>query len=179
MLRAIRTFLREHSGLAAVEFAMIAPIMLSIYFAITELSDGFTANMKMTGVASSAADLFAQKKTITNSDKNDIFAAVTSLMYPYPTTSQMTIRVSSVIDNGNGTVKVAWSDAQGTTARTVNSIVTIPTGLVTSGGGGSVIMAEVTYGYSSPAGKLIIGTYNMTDTFYSKPRQVSQIARTP
>jgi Flp pilus assembly protein TadG len=178
MLKAIREFLRERSGLAAVEFAMIAPIMLSIYFAITELCDGFTANMKVTGVASAAADLFAQKKIITNADKDDIFAAVTSLMYPYPASTAMTIKVSSLIDNGNGTVKVAWSDAQNTTARTVNSIVSIPNGLVTSGSGGSVIIAEVTYGYASPAGELIVGTLTMNDTFYSRPRQVAQITRT-
>lgn len=175
----VRRFAREHSGLAAIEFAMIAPVMLTIYFGVTELCDGFTANMKVTGVASAAADLYAQKKTITNSDKNDIFAAITSLMYPYPTSSAMTIKVSSLIDAGNGTVKVAWSDAQNTSPRTVNSIVSIPTGLVTSGGGGSVIYAEITYGYTSPAGKLIFGTLTMTDTFYSKPRQTAQITRTP
>lgn len=178
LIRFARRFRRANGGLAATEFAMIAPLMLTIYFGVTELCDGFTANMKVTGVASSAADLVAQKKIITNADRNEIFAALNSLMYPYPTTPNMTIRISSLVDQGNGTVRVAWSDAQNTTARTVNSTVTIPNGLVTSGAGGSVVLAEVTYGYASPAGKLIVGTYTMSDTFYSKPRQVAQIART-
>ncbi len=177
-MRFTRKFARAKGGLAATEFALIAPLMLTIYFGITELCDALTANMKATGVASTAADLFAQKKTITNSDKNDIFAAINSLMYPYPTNPAMKIVVSSLIDNGNGTVKVAWSDAQNTPARTVNSIVTIPTGLVTSGSGGSVIFAEITYNYSSPAGHLIYGALPMTDKFYEKPRQVAQVART-
>ena len=100
-------------------------------------------------------------------------------MYPYPTNPNMKIIVSSLIDVGNNQVKVAWSDAQNTTARTVNSIVSIPAGLVTSGGGGSVILAEVTYGYTSPAGHLIVGTLTMTDKFYERPRQTAQITRTP
>jgi Flp pilus assembly protein TadG len=179
LMRFARKFARAKSGLAATEFALIAPVMLTIYFGITELCDGLTANMKSTGVASATADLIAQKKIITDADKNDIFAAVNALMYPFPTNPSMKIVVSSLIDNGNGTVKVAWSDAQHTSARTVNSIVTIPSGLVTSGGGGSVILAEITYDYSSPAGHLIYGTMTMTDKFYEKPRQTAQITRTP
>ncbi len=175
----IRRFRNAREGLAATEFALIAPIMIAIYFAVTELCDGLTANMDVTRVVSTTADLYAQASTITNSDSANIFAAVSSLMYPYPTNPNMQIIVSSLVDAGNGTVKVAWSDAQNTTARTVNSTVTIPTGLVTSGSGGSVIMAEVTYGYTSPAGHLIVGTLTMKDKFYEKPRQVAQITRTP
>jgi Flp pilus assembly protein TadG len=179
LMRFVRKFARAKGGIAATEFALIAPLMITIYFGITELCDGLTANMKATGVASATADLIAQKKIITNADRDDVFAAVNALMYPYATNPSMKIVVSSLIDNGNGTVKVAWSDAQHTTARTVNSIVTIPSGLVTSGGGGSVILAEISYDYSSPAGHLIYGAFTMTDKFYEKPRQVAKITRTP
>jgi hypothetical protein len=80
-----------------------------------------------------------------------------------------------VIDNGNGTVKVAWSDAQIFTPRTVNSAVTIPAGLVTTGG--SVIMAEVEYTYNSPAPHFFPNAVPMTDTYYLHPRKVEQIGR--
>jgi hypothetical protein len=86
--------------------------------------------------------------------------------------------ITSVVSAGNNQVKVAWSSAKNTTARSVNSIVTVPTGLVTSGGGGSIILAEVTYSYTSPAGHLIYGTLTMSDKFYLRPRQTAQIART-
>ncbi len=176
--RFAKRFRKSRGGVAATEFALIAPVMIALYFGITELCDALTANMKVTTVASTAADLTAQKKTITNSDMNDIFAALTSLMYPYSTSPNMTIIVSSLVDAGNSQVKVAWSSAQNATARSVNSVVTVPTGLVTSGGGGSVIFAEVTYNYSSPAGHLIYGTITMSDKFYLRPRQTAQISRT-
>ena len=81
-----------------------------------------------------------------------------------------------LIDAGNGTVKVAWSDAHNGSPRTGNSIVPIPSGLVTTGG--SVIFAEVTYYYSSPTGKLIYGSIPLQDKFYMRPRRVAQVART-
>ncbi len=53
--------------------------------------------------------------------------------------------------------------------------MTVPSGLIPTGG--SVILTEVTYTYTSPTTKLITGPITMTDTFYSRPRRVAQITR--
>jgi Flp pilus assembly protein TadG len=172
---AIR-FARAHKGVAAVEFALIAPVMCTLYFGMVEASDAETANSKMTSVASTAADLVSQDSNITNADMTNIMNCLTTLMSPYSTTN-LTVVISSLVDSGNGHVTVAWSDAHGTTARSVGSTVTIPTGLVTSGSGGSVIMSEVHYNYSSPAGEAIYGSISMSDVFYSHPRQGATVTR--
>ena len=160
----------------AVEFALIAPIMITMYFGVTELSDGYTAKGKVTVVASTAADLAAQETAICNAEMNDVFAALNAIMFPYPM-NNIKITITSLIDTGNNTVKVAWSDGLNVTPRAVNAIVPIPAGLVTNGGGGSVILTEVTYMYASPAGKLIYGQIPLTDKFYLAPRRTAQIAR--
>ena len=129
-------------GLAAAEFAIMAPVMISMYFGVTELSDGYTASAKTTTVASTAADLVAQEQTVCNAEMNDVFAALNTIMFPYPL-NNMQIVISSLIDAGGGTIKVAWSDAQNTSPRAVNSVVSVPAGLVAVGG--SVVLAEVSY----------------------------------
>jgi Flp pilus assembly protein TadG len=172
----VRRFVAACDGIMAVEFALIAPIMITMYFGVTELSDGYTAKGKVTVVASTAADLTAQETAICNAEMTDIFAALGAIMFPYPT-NNMQITISSLIDGGNGTVKVAWSDALNTTSRPVNQVVGIPSGLVTSGSGASVILTEVTYMYASPAGHLIYGQIPLTDKFYLAPRRTAQIAR--
>ena len=176
LLGSVRHFLRAEDGIAATEFALIAPLMITLYFGVTELSDALTASSKVTSMASAAADLVAQADAIHNSDVNDVFSALNAIMFPYGK-NDTKIVISSLIDAGNGNVKVAWSDAQNATARSVGSVVTIPTGLVTAGG--SVILAEVTYNYSSPAGKLIFGVVPFSDTFYLRPRKVAQVERDP
>ena len=174
--RPIARFVRARDGLAATEFALIAPVMMSIYFGVTELSDGLMAHTKMTSVASTAADLVAQDTTITNAEVSDIFNALNAIMFPYPADNTKIV-ISSVIPVGNsGKGMVRWSDAQNTTARQKNSIIDVPPGLIS--GGGSVIMAEVTYTYTSPAGELIYGQVPFSDTFYSRPRRVIEVART-
>src|SRR6266550_2199496 len=173
--RLVACFGTACEGLAAAEFAIMAPVMISMYFGVTELSDGYTASAKVTTVASTAADLVAQEQTVCNAEMNDVFSALNTIMFPYPL-NNMQIVISSLIDGGGGTVKVAWSDAQNTSARTVNSIVSVPVGLVAVGG--SVILAEVSYNYSSPTGHLIYGSVPLGDKFYLHPRRTAQIART-
>ena len=101
-------FARARDGIAALEFAVISPIMISLYFGVTELSDALTAGAKTTAVAASAADLVAQDTKICNAEMNDIFSALDAIMFPYPG-GNMHIVISSLIDAGNGTVKVAWT----------------------------------------------------------------------
>ena len=170
-----KRFARARDGIAALEFAVISPILIALYFGVTELSDALTAGAKTTSVVATAADLVAQDTKVCNAEMTDIFSALDSIIFPYPT-GTLHVVVSSLIDAGNGTVKVAWSDAHNGSPRTVNSIVPIPSGLVTTGG--SVIFAEVTYYYSSPTGKLIYGSIPLQDKFYMRPRRVAQVART-
>ncbi len=126
----------------------------------------------MTGLASTAADLIAQEKTVATADMSNVFAAVNSIIYPYPT-ANVKITISSLVDNGSGGGKVVWSCAQNATARSVNSNVAVPAGVIISGS--SVILAEVTYPYNSAVGKFLVGTTNMTSTFYSRPRRSATI----
>jgi Flp pilus assembly protein TadG len=167
-------FRRNKTGMAATEFALITPLMLSLYFGVTELSDGLMCESKVTVLASTAADLVAQDSQITNAEMTEIFNALEEVMYPYSSASTQVV-VSSLIYVNATSAKVAWSDAKNSSPRAVDSTVTIPSGLISAGG--SVIFAEVKHNYTSPAGELIYGTIQMSETFYLKPRRTTAIAR--
>jgi Flp pilus assembly protein TadG len=167
-------FAAASSGMAATEFAMIAPVMIVLWFGATEIANAYDANTKVTAVASTAADLIAQEKKVCDAEMTDTFAALEAIMYPF-SSSSMEITISSLVDAGNRTVKVDWSDAQNATPRTENSFATIPEGLVVEDG--SVIMAEVKFTYNSPAPHFFPTPTPMTDTYYLHPRKVAQIER--
>jgi Flp pilus assembly protein TadG len=175
MLKFLGRFLKAKDGLAAVEFGFIAPFLITMVFGTIEVSNALNCKANVTSLASTAADLVAQDNQVTDSDMANVFNALNALLYPYPSTNAKII-ISSVIDNGSGGAKVAWSDAQNTTARSVGSAVTVPTGLITSGG--SVVMVEVTYTYTSASTQIVKLPITMTNTFYTRPRRVAQISRT-
>ncbi|MBX3445908.1 MAG: pilus assembly protein [Parvibaculaceae bacterium] len=168
-------FARNCAGLAAVEFALIVPLMLLFYLGSVEATNMLTANRRVTAVAYTAADLTAQAATISNADMTDIFSASSAILSPFPT-GPLSVRITSVVANASGSPRVAWSDGFQIAPRTVNSTVTLPAGLVTPGT--SVVMTEVTYGYSSPVSSVVTETLTFTETAYLKPRRAVTITRT-
>lgn len=171
----LRDFKRDRKGLAAMEFALIAPLMIGLYFGVTEISNALLADSKVATLASSAADLIAQDTSVTNAEMNDTMAALNTIMFPFPT-DDTKIVISSLTYSSPGQARVAWSDARGGSPRNYNSTVNVPTGLIAVGG--SVIFAEVEYRYESPVGKLLVGPVTLTDSFYMRPRRVDVIPRT-
>lgn len=170
----IMRFLRAGSGIAAVEFALIFPLMLTFYFGSIEVTNMLTANRRVTSVAYTAADITAQAASISNADIADIFNASTAILAPFSTTP-LTVRITSVVANSSNVPKVAWSDGRNIAPRAVGSNITLPPGLTTAGS--SVIVAEVTYAYSSPISEIVTETITFTDNAYLKPRRAVQIAR--
>ncbi|MBP8248028.1 MAG: pilus assembly protein, partial [Phenylobacterium sp.] len=71
--RWLRRFRDDREGVSAVEFALIAPIMILFYFGMAEICQGFMAQKRTQHVASTIADLVAQRETISTATLTDIF----------------------------------------------------------------------------------------------------------
>ncbi|MFO1186050.1 MAG: TadE/TadG family type IV pilus assembly protein [Alphaproteobacteria bacterium] len=178
MMRKLRASLGRFAGcqrgLSAIEFALVAPIMITTYFGAFEMCDILVANRKVTNVAAATTDLVAQATQIADADMTNIFNAATAIMTPYDA-GVLQITVSSVNTDAGGQTKIAWSDALHTTARAVGSSYTLPTGLATPGG--SIIMTEVSFTYSTPIGTFVTNGITFSDKFYQRPRRVTVIPR--
>jgi len=162
--------------MAAVEFAMVLPAMLALVFGSIEVTNALVCKGDVTSTASTAGDLIAQGTKVTDADLNNVYASLAALLYPYPTGSTQ-VRITSIIDDGQGGAKVAWSKAQNTTPYSTGQSMTVPAGLIQSGG--SVIYAEITYPYTSPFTYIIHSPITMTNTYYAHPRRVAQIPYSP
>jgi Flp pilus assembly protein TadG len=176
LTRKFQRAAKNQDGLAAVEFALILPVMITLFFGVVEASMALACRADVANVASTVADLVAQESSVTSSDVTNVFNAAAAILYPYDTSvARMTI-TSINYDTSTHSLtsgKVAWSCTRNGTVRGKNSTVTLPKQLMTENG--SVIMSEITYAYSSPITKIIVGDKTMTNTFYTKPRRVAQI----
>jgi Flp pilus assembly protein TadG len=181
MLNLLRKFHKSQSGLAAIEFAFIAPVLGLMLMGTIELCNALQCKQKVTSVASTVADLVAQTASVSSTDVSGVFDAANALIYPFPS-SGATIIVSSIVSDGAGNGTVAWSLAQNGTPLAVNTAVNVPTGLMSASscarGACSVILAQVTYSYTSPIGQLIVGTIPMNDYFYAHPRESALVTCT-
>ncbi|MEH6694032.1 MAG: TadE/TadG family type IV pilus assembly protein [Hyphomonas sp.] len=173
--RGIQGLCYNERGVSAVEFALIAPVMILIYFGCIELSFLMRIDRRVTSTSASLGDLTARLSTVTDQDMHEMFAAAKVMMQPYDA-ADSSLRITSLVDNGDGKAKVAWSDAYNLTALAPGTQVTVAPGIVPSPG--SVIMAEVYYTYQSPFAYVLQNERTISDTFYLRPRRVNEINRT-
>lgn len=172
--RGIRGLCYNEDGISAVEFALIAPFMAMLYMGCIELSFMMRADRRITSTSASLGDLTSRLSAVSDADMAEMYQAAFVIMQPLDA-STARMRITSIVDDGSGTTTVAWSDAHNMTAKTPGAPITVPSGIISPGG--SVIMAEVEYDYSSTFAFVFDASRKMSDTFYLRPRKVNEIPR--
>lgn len=163
--RRFLRFCRDKHGVSAVEFALIAPLMIALYFGCVEISDGVAANRKVSLVAAAVANLAAQVSTINASDMSNILDASSAIISPYAA-SNLTITVSCIKIDGNKNATVKWSETRGGTRLT--GAVTLPAALQVADT--QLLFAQASYAYTPIVGYTITGTLTLSDQMYMAPR---------
>lgn len=164
----------DERGVSAVEFALIAPVMIAFYFGMAEFCQGYMAQKRMGHVSAMVADLVAQEETVATSNVDDIFQIGGLIMKPFSTTP-LKQRVSSLTMT-SGVAKVTWSRGHGIAGRAVNEVMTLPTGLISNGE--SIIVSEATYDYDSPVDYLMPAVTRFSHIYYLRPRTVDKVTCT-
>ena len=165
---------RDQRGVSAVEFAMLLPLMITLYLGTVEISQGVGINRKTTLTAHTVADLASQVSSINNAGMTNLLNASAAVIAPYDT-SQLKVTVSRVDIDANGSAKVVWSDTLGGTAHAVGASVTLPAALQVANT--SLIWSEVAYTYKPTIGYVVTGTLNLSDQLYMRPRLSDNVTR--
>lgn len=167
---AMRSFARDARGTSAVEFALILPLMLTLYLGGVQLTQAIGIDRKVTLSARTVADLVAQVPTIDNTGVNGVLAAATAIMSPYADSNvdaaRLTVRVSVINIDANLNPTVAWSRA--TQGAKLSGSVTVPTDLLVANT--SLVFGEAFYRYEPAIGAGVTGAINLNDQIYMQPR---------
>ncbi len=171
MPQLLSRFARDRRGVSALEFALLAPLMLALYIGCVEISDGVAADRKVTLTAGALANLTAQSQTLVTADMTNIMNASTAIMQPY--TGPLATKVSCIKIDANGAATVAWGAAStGVTARAAGSAIVIPSALAVPNS--SLVFSEVSYTYAPVTGYTgfnhITGPITLSDQMYMSPR---------
>lgn len=80
-----RAFLRDRRGFAAVELALIAPLLLVIYFGVADLSDWYMKHRRLVVAGSTIADLVTQNPgQITGQEIDNFWTGIGRIIEPMP-----------------------------------------------------------------------------------------------
>ncbi len=129
-LRLARRLRRDERGVAAIEFAFIAPVMIAMLLGIIDVSHAVSLNWRMANLNRTLADLSSTNRLITDIEMQNIFNASIAVMSTHKGVKPRMV-VSSVVIGTDKKARVCWSEARNSALApvpglTVGSIVPLP-----------------------------------------------------
>ena len=183
-----RRLARDANGVVIVEFAIVLPVLLTMYLGGFVISDMIACNRKVTVAARALADLTSRNVSpslsYSSASVDPYLSAATTVMLPY-STSGMQMRISDIQVCDATHALVVWSDVNAKVAAlAVGTKVTLPAGMVTApmqptgggtcanpnGTGAYFFMGEAYYPYTPVVKYGALNVTTLSDVIYMSPR---------
>ncbi|MEW9807279.1 TadE/TadG family type IV pilus assembly protein [Mesorhizobium marinum] len=179
-----RRLRRDRRGVAALEFALIVPLLLMLYFVTMEVAQAIEANKKVGRVGSMVADLVTQQQTMSKTELEGIMRIGEATLQPYNRSApNIEITAIEVTDEATPKIQVVWSrklvNGSFSAGKTVGTPVVIPPALRIKGS--FLVRADATLAYQpvitwAASAKSTLGLASafdsiaMSETYYLRPR---------
>ncbi|HVY88608.1 MAG TPA: TadE/TadG family type IV pilus assembly protein [Hyphomonadaceae bacterium] len=166
------SLIRDRRGIAATEFALIAPALIFLVMGVLEMSFRFRANEEATRYSHEVADLVAREDTLTTQGLREIYNASVYMMKPLETTNRLDFDVAQVgFETSAATPRLFWR-------RVVGAPVDFNISDTKDMGGQdeAVIRVGIRYHYESVLSNLFGGkTMTIEKSVYARPRGEREI----
>jgi len=184
-----RRLASDRTGIAALEFALIAPLLLVMYFLTMEVAQGIETNKKIDRAGSMVADLVTQQTTVNTAALDAMMAIGEATLQPY-NRSQPTITITAIelSTDATPTAKVVWSrklaDGAFTAGPAKGDTATVPDSLKIKGS--FLVRVESALAYApvitwAAEDKPVLGLaaafdgIAMKETYYLRPRMSTSV----
>lgn len=171
----LRRFARGRDGVAAIEFAIVFPVLLIIVAGSIDTSEALHASGRSTKVAATLAGFLADQNRWTAADVDELITAGSFMMRPYETGSlKITLSVLKVA--ADGTARVTASRALGTEPLVVGSISPVEVPAKIGDPDVNLVLSQVDYSLATPFSALWPGftvnnRFRLVKHYFARPRQ--------
>jgi Flp pilus assembly protein TadG len=184
-----RRFLENKTGVSAIEFSLIAPLLIILFMGLGDLCTAVMTQLHVDHSAEGTADLTSEMRQLQQSDMANLFSAASNYMEPY-SGAPMNIRITNIYYDGNTSHaygQVYWSCGQGAlppytakqqfttlpgSGKGINYVLWVGNATAINT---SVIVVEASYTFTSPTNYIIKGTTAMTSSAVLQPRASNYI----
>ena len=172
--RWTRRFARNTQGVSAVEFALVLPLMLTLYLGDAEFAQAISASRKVGLVSRSVADLASQYTTLSDANMTNVLNASATVVAPF-SSSPLKVTVSQIKIDANSNATIEWSDTRGGVTR-CGASPAVPAALKVPNSW--LIWGEAEYGHTPVVGYVLTGTLQLKHQMYMRPRLSNSVTRT-
>jgi Flp pilus assembly protein TadG len=173
MILKIKQWWNDDTGIAAVEVAMLLPIILVLLLGIVDLGNAIVIHKKVMTASSVAADLLTRSSSVDDTEMADSWQAAQMAIDPY-NRNLLGMDVASIQFQGiNATPTVMWRETYNMAANP--NVIALAAGLGTEGEG--VMVVTTRYQYTPAFGQVLTGTMVMQEVAVTRGRRNSYVSR--
>ena len=176
LTRAYRRFVDSTRAVAAIEFAMIMPVLAVLFLGSFDGGRAITIYMKVRSMTYAVDAITNQYTTMASSDMQGVLLATSQMLAPYSSTP-VVVKISQIKISAKGVATVSWGAALNGTPRAAGSSITIPAALATPGS--YLIYGEASYTFTPMFGYFSLGNIALSDNLFVTPRSSTCIIYTP
>ncbi|WP_411034734.1 TadE/TadG family type IV pilus assembly protein [Shinella sp. BYT-45] len=126
VLLRLRRFVDDRRGVGAIEFAIVAPLLIMTYIGAFEISVAIAMSRKVSRASSTVSDLLTRNET-TNLATLDSMKDVTKNVIAPFSQEGYTLKITGIAVDADGNATVAWSrDQKAASPYSKNGPVTLP-----------------------------------------------------
>lgn len=165
---------QSEEGMAAVEAAMIFPVMLVMLMSVYDLGNAILANQKTIRASQVVADLLARQNIVTDADIAEAVEAGRLAFEPIDSSS-FGVDIVSIRFDDDAASEIVWRE-------TVNMTpVPDPLGSVSAleDSNEGVVMVSVVYEFEPLFAKFAVSSFGMREVGFSRGRSSPVINRVP
>jgi hypothetical protein len=167
--RLARKFARDVRGVAAIEMAIIFPVMIILYIGLVDVTNLLMVNRRVTLTTSTLADLVTQAdSTITTADIDGVFESAKAIFEPMPVEGISLNLWAFRMEDGSPTLQ--WQYTNGVTCGSAPDGGEDMESLMEDGN--DIIVGRVCYYQEAILGSLFsVDTFELEDELMLRPRQ--------
>jgi Flp pilus assembly protein TadG len=176
-----RRFIASTRGVAAIEFAMIMPVLLLLFLGSFDGGRAIAIYMKVRSATYTLAAITNQYATMQTTDMTAVTGATGAVLAPYSSTPTVVV-ISQIQATSATAAKVSWSysPTAGKALTQGASFNSLPTNFANNTCGGKytacyLIFAQVSYTYTPSFGYFVTGPITLSDSLYATPRSTECI----
>jgi Flp pilus assembly protein TadG len=127
VLLHLRRFVEDRRGVGAIEFAIVAPLLIMAYIGAFEITVAINASRKVNRASATVSDLLTQGQTTDKATLDTMPDLIKKILDPVVVSSAYTMKITGVAVAADGKATVAWSRDQAKgTPYAKGSAVTLP-----------------------------------------------------
>jgi Flp pilus assembly protein TadG len=165
---------KNEDGLAAIEFAILAPLLISMYFGLAEIASAVAVDRSVSHATNVIGDLASQTSNIDKEDLEDVLSATIRVMN-IENASGATIQIDSWARGSDGKNTLVGSAVMNNGSASLPSFdpASVDNSMMNENSG--IVVARIAYNYTPLKFMYMKQDFTMSDTFILKPRRSTEV----